>query len=297
MVIANTAGHNWIWRLWKHNPGPDYRLSEATTYDNAQNLPADYIRDLETRLKVESPRKFERFVMNSWEEYELEASYYAALMSDALKEGRCELSVLFDPTSAVYTFWDLGIRASDVTAIWFVQFVRDEIWLIDYYENYSEGMEHYAKVLQDKGYLYGIHYLPHDATNRQQGEITETRQQILARLLPNQKVLIVPHKSSVEVRISTTREVLPRCKFSQLCRTGVEALIHYSKKKNLMLSTEAQPVFFPEPLHDWASNAADAFGYMAITVQYGRVEGRYIGTVQRLSSPGVVVNRDRIWGN
>ena len=48
-IIANTNGHNWIWNLWKrHNPtrNKDFELYEANTFDNAHNLPADFIEDL-----------------------------------------------------------------------------------------------------------------------------------------------------------------------------------------------------------------------------------------------------------
>lgn len=70
MVIANVKGHNWIWRTWKANPPSDeYKLWEATTFDNASNLPESYIKDLET-MKNESPVHYNRFVLNSWDELE-----------------------------------------------------------------------------------------------------------------------------------------------------------------------------------------------------------------------------------
>jgi len=68
-VTGNTAGHNWVWKLWKNNP-PDpkkYPLSEAITYDNADNLSKDYIDDLDT-MQAEAPNQYQRYVMNSWEE-------------------------------------------------------------------------------------------------------------------------------------------------------------------------------------------------------------------------------------
>lgn len=71
MVIANVKGHNWIWKLWKASPpSAEYKLWEATTFDNADNLPASYIKDLET-MKKESPVHYNRFVLNSWDELEI----------------------------------------------------------------------------------------------------------------------------------------------------------------------------------------------------------------------------------
>jgi len=67
IVIGNTNGHNWIWKLWKNNPGEEFDLYEANTFDNADNLPEDFIEDLK-RMEKESPHHYNRFVMNSWEE-------------------------------------------------------------------------------------------------------------------------------------------------------------------------------------------------------------------------------------
>lgn len=40
--------------------------------------------------------------------------------------------------------------------------VGKEIHFIDFYESSGEGLPHYAKILKEKGYLYGNHYAPHD---------------------------------------------------------------------------------------------------------------------------------------
>ena len=66
-VIANTAGHNWIWKRWKNNPQPEFELIEATTFDNAENLPDDFIEDLKT-MEHDSPNHYRRYVLNDWEE-------------------------------------------------------------------------------------------------------------------------------------------------------------------------------------------------------------------------------------
>ena len=68
-VIANTNGHNWIWKLWKHQQLPEFELIEANTFDNADNLPKDFLEDLK-RLEIEAPQVYARFVMNSWEDAE-----------------------------------------------------------------------------------------------------------------------------------------------------------------------------------------------------------------------------------
>ena len=68
IIIANTNGHNWIWRLWKNNQSnPEYHLIEATTFDNAHNLPDDFIEDLKS-MEKDQPNHYRRYVLNSWED-------------------------------------------------------------------------------------------------------------------------------------------------------------------------------------------------------------------------------------
>lgn len=66
-IIANTNGHNWIYKLWKMGQLEGGELFEGTTYDNLHNLPEDFIKSLDV-LKKEKPTVYNRFVLNSWDE-------------------------------------------------------------------------------------------------------------------------------------------------------------------------------------------------------------------------------------
>ncbi len=70
-IIANTNGHNWIWNNWKIGKDPDFDLYEATTFDNEDNLPKDFISDL-LKMKDTHPHHFNRYVMNSWEDIDIQ---------------------------------------------------------------------------------------------------------------------------------------------------------------------------------------------------------------------------------
>lgn len=63
LVIANANGHNWIWRLWINNPGKNYEVFQATTFDNAHNLPDDFIEDL-MEMEIDAPNHYKQYVMN-----------------------------------------------------------------------------------------------------------------------------------------------------------------------------------------------------------------------------------------
>lgn len=67
ILWGNTNGHNWIYNLWKARQDGEFPLWEASTFDNAHNLPQDFINDLK-KLETENPKLFRRFVLNSWDE-------------------------------------------------------------------------------------------------------------------------------------------------------------------------------------------------------------------------------------
>jgi phage terminase large subunit len=80
----------------------------------------------------------------------------------------------------VTTAWDLGI--DDVTAIVFAQVSGTEVRIIDYLEQSGEGLDYYAKRLQEKRYRYAEHLLPHDADHRELGT-GKSRAEVLRPLL------------------------------------------------------------------------------------------------------------------
>jgi phage terminase large subunit len=85
MVIANKAGHNWIWHDWLQTPqSADFELHEAKTAQNRHNLPDDFVADLDSMQygTETAQRKWRIYVDNSWDEVDLEGAYYAKLVGD-----------------------------------------------------------------------------------------------------------------------------------------------------------------------------------------------------------------------
>lgn len=66
-LICNASGHNYIWKLWKDAPpSKEYELITATSFENEDNLPEDFIKDLR-RMEVEQPNHYQQYVMNSFD--------------------------------------------------------------------------------------------------------------------------------------------------------------------------------------------------------------------------------------
>lgn len=183
-----------------------------------------------------------------------EGSYYTEEMRKAKHEGRIS-KVPYERAKQVITAWDLGI--GDSTAIWFAQYVGQEIRLIDYYEGSGVGLDHYARMLQDKGYVYDRHVLPHDVKVRELGT-GKSRIETLSSLGIND-VDIAP-KLMVDDGIQAVRSMLERCWFDEKkCERGIDSLINYQREYDDNGQTWRQ-----RPKHDWSSHGADAFRYLAV---------------------------------
>lgn len=179
-------------------------------------------------------------------------AYYVRQMVDAKADGRIT-TVDYAPDLVVHTAWDLGV--GDSTAIWFFQMLGNEIRVIDHYETNGQGLEHYAKVLESKGYRYGYDFVPHDAKVRELGT-GRTRVETLIALGRKPRV-VTEHK--IEDGINAVRETLPRCWFdAKRCEAGLDALRQYRSEYD-----EQDNVLKNVPKHDWTSHSADAFRYLS----------------------------------
>lgn len=202
-------------------------------------------------------------------------AYYAKLVEDAEREGRVTDECRYDPMLPVHTAWDLGI--ADLMSIIFYQSPKGgSVRIIDHHRESGHGLEHYARVLDSKGYKYGKHYGPHDLAVRELGT-GKSRMEVARSLGINFST--VPN-IRVEDGINAGRMLLPRCYFNKTKAAGLlDALRQYrekiDEKRNISLG----------PLHDWSSHDADAFRYLAVSVQEYK-EYRSADKYQRKTQPG-----------
>lgn len=180
---------------------------------------------------------------------------YATYIENARKEGRI-CPVPHKDGVDVITAWDLG--KSDSTAIWFAQIVGFQVRVIDYHESNGNDLAFYAKLIKEKNYTYGAHYLPHDAAHERLGMGGSIAQQLKALGVPAK----IQKVGSVAARIEVARDMLKTCYIDDtLCRDGIHALMNYQYEWD-----ENKQRFKNNPLHDWASDGSDAFGYLALAM-------------------------------
>ena len=162
----------------------------------------------------------------------------------------------FVPGVPVNTFWDLGYN--DFNSIWFHQQIGLTNRFIHAYQNSGYDISHYTRYLQElgteRGYVYGKHYVPHDAANTSL-QTGKTMIQLLREQMAGQSFEIVPRVDHVLVGINQTRAAFAGCWFDEEeCADGLASLAAYRKRFN-----KAIGAFTDEPIHDSHSNYADAF--------------------------------------
>jgi len=194
----------------------------------------------------------------------VEGSYYGRLIEKARDEQRI-CNVPYETRSPVHTAWDIGF--GDSTSIIFWQEIGGEVRIIDFYENQGEGISHYAKLIQSKPYVYGTHYMPHDAGS---GSIQtgRTLQDVAYEI--GVKTTLLEREIDVAIGIEAVRSLLSIAYIDEKkCSHLIKCLENYHKKFN-----EKTNSYSENPVHDWTSHAADSIRYMAnARIQYGRGPG------------------------
>ena len=251
--ISTPKGKNEFWELYEYaKTDPTwwsgmFKASQTDILD-PEELEEAKITMGEDRYEQEFECSFEAAIVGA---------YYAMEMKTAMQDNRIT-TVPYDPSVGVVTAWDLGI--GDSTAIWFAQYVGQEIRVIDYYESSGVGLDHYAKELSSKGYHYMDHILPHDVRVKELGT-GKSRLETLHNL-GIQDVTIAP-KLGIEDGIQAARSMLNRCWFDEeKCNRGIEALRQYRREFD-----EKNKTWRGRPLHDWTSHGADAWRYLAVGKQ------------------------------
>lgn len=254
VFIGTIKGKNHFWDIW-----------QQATVENPQDWLAMDLKASETHLLDEeelramrstmSESEYRREMENDWNADVL-GTYYNALVNMIEAKGQVG-SVPYDPDFPVEVASDLGY--TDSSAYWFWQYRPDGIAVIDYEEAHSQSLDYYFDLLRYKGYEYSTIWLPHDAKAKSLQTGRSTVEQFLHEKFP---VRIGP-SLGVQHGIDAARLVLPLCWFDrEKCRDGLEALRAYRRQYD-----EVRKIFSDAPLHDWASNGADAFRYMSLVAK------------------------------
>jgi phage terminase large subunit len=189
-----------------------------------------------------------------------EGAYFATMLSEARAQGRIG-KVVADPLLPLRAFIDIGGAGAtaDAFTIWIVQWVGNEIRVLDYYESAGQVLAFHVNWLRSQGYQNAILYLPHDgvAANNITGKRYEDH-------LREAGFAVEPPvknqgRGAAMMRIEALRRLGPQIWWNAATtEAGRDAIGFYHERRD----DERNIGLGPE--HDWSSHAADALGLMAI---------------------------------
>ena len=205
---------------------------------------------LRQEMEDDKKRNYNEYLV-TWEGHcrqAVEGAIYEDEMRMLHEEGRVAV-VPYNPKKPVNVFWDLGY--GDQTSIWFMQRAGLEYHAIDFYQNARKKLPHYVTVMQDRGYVYGTAYVPHDGKNNYL--VGFTVQEELEALGWN--VEVVTRVQNIRDGLSAVRSVMPLCRFdAEKCAEGLQCLKRYKYKIDPDTKRSSKL-----PDHDIYSDGADAF--------------------------------------
>ena len=247
----------------------------ATPLPYPQLITPQWAADVFSKWGAKSPRYISR-VRGRFPDV-VKHAIYGEEMGRAKAEARIT-RVPHDETLPVSTAWDLGINKGGNMAIWFFQTVGREVRLIDYRQGLGKGLPEWWRELQalaqERRFSWEEHIAPHDIGVTELGT-GKTRLEVAAGL--GLRFSIAP-KLSIDDGLDLAKALLSRCVFdAHYCRDGLAALRSYRYEWDEVLGVRSR-----RPLHDWASDGADAFRTLAV--------GREERTLRRTGS-----RRDYRW--
>lgn len=207
-----------------------------------------------------------------------EAAVQGAVYADEMDEARSDGRIGFYPwikNAPVYTFWDLGYRNS--TCVGFVQFIKEQVRVIDYYTARGRGAAYHAAQVNAKPYDYREHHMPHDIMCHEKGSgiiLKDTYQNLFKA--PIQTVTRPKLKRDSLDALSDTFPLI--CFNAKTCASG-------RNEENLIKSLgwyryewdADHAVWSKVPVGDWAADPADMMQTLALQHRYGQIDGEHIG--------------------
>ena len=261
-----------IWASWnpRHRTDAIDKFLRGNPPDNAIVVRANYSDNPWFPTGLEADRLYDErhsgaHYRHVWEgDYMqvFEGAYFADDLAMADKDGRIG-EVRADPNLSLRAFWDIGGAGAraDATAIWVVQFISQEIRVLDYIELKGQKVGDVLAELRHRGWEKAICHLPHDGSNANNvtGKTYEDhiREAGLSTTVTRNAGAVAARR-----RIEAVRRLFPKMWFNLTpTESGRLALGYYHPKRDETRNVDLGPE------HDWSSHAADAFGLMAISYE------------------------------
>ena len=251
VFIGTPKGHNSFWDIYNNAGKSPNWFVKTLRASQTGLLDDDELED--AKLMMSEDQYLQEFECDF--ESAILGAYYGKEMRSITDAGRIT-NIDYDPMFPVHTAWDLGF--SDDTTIWFYQVVHGEIRLLDYHSSNGHNVPYYVDVIKSRNYVYGTHWLPHDARAKTLASGGKSIIEQLSEKIDIKSFKIVP-SLSLQDGIQAVRMALTRSWFDFKCDEGIECLKQYQREYD-----DDKKMFRDKPRHDWTSHGADAFRMLAI---------------------------------
>jgi len=189
-----------------------------------------------------------------------EGAYFAPMLNEAKAQGRIG-KVAADPLLPLRAFHDIGGSGANADAytIWIVQWVGQEIRILDYYESVGQVLAFHVNWMRERGYGRAINILPHDGVNENNIIGKKYADHWRDAGFSVEPPVKNQGKGAAMMRIEAVRRLGPKMWWNEATtEAGRDAVGFYHEKKDDVRNVGLGPE------HDWSSHAADALGLMAI---------------------------------
>lgn len=291
LFISTPRGKNHLYTLYEIAQNSDEWFCYKMGVDETQHIP---LREIE-KERAEGIMSEDLIQQEYYCSFSMgvEGGFYTKYIDKMRLKGQIG-TVPWEPSFKVHTAWDLGVR--DSTSIIFFQNIGATIRIIDYYEKNKEGLEHYVNILESKPYAYGRHIAPHDIRVREFGSgITrlEKARQLGIKFTLSDDV-------SLFDGIEAVRSTLARIWIDEAnCVQFIKAIENYRQEYDAK-----RQIYKSQPLHNFASHAADALRYLCVSLPKTRdglspedLEKRYQEAVYGTEGniPAMFRNQERLY--
>jgi phage terminase large subunit len=232
------------------NPPENAKVVKINYYDNPW-FPK-VLEEERLHSKIHNPD-----YANIWEgdcKAAVDGAIYANEIREAQENGRIT-TVPYDPMLKVHVVMDLGFN--DSMSIIMVQRGVSDVRIINYIEDNHRTLDSYSGEIKSLNYNWGQLFLPHD------GKSKDFKYGLSAEDIMRKQgwdVRIVPI-ANIESGIRLARMHFHKCYFDKSVNRLLECLKNYRRTVN---SATNEP---GAPLHDEYSHGADAFRYMASSLE------------------------------
>jgi len=250
---------------------PEPHKSRIISDTDFTGLPTSYWPSKEPTTTLMAIKDADTYLYHSQYQQEPDEAFlpgviYREEVEELIADGRvCHIPI--EKSLQVYTFWDLGRSKGNEMSIWLMQPIGFELRLIAFKAGNQASIEPYINWLHEFRSKYGIeyakHYGPHDLAVKELFGSGKSRQQVAADMGLDFHLIPRPGNKvadSIDALRPFFRRIFidpDRCDID--CLDGKTKVRGWEALKKYQREYDADnEVFRATPLHNWASNPADA---------------------------------------